>query len=249
MTDNTDVVSYNCDLCSKSYIIIKSSYKTHRRLKHKTTKAAEELENGKENSRKKKAAFNTWIDNENDQPGRWTRDLDSYLENRNDFSLAAAAIESAEVIEAEIIGEKLAVKDHELDWFEEDNNPLLFDAEFNSEFASSLRRQSLPNQPADKVALLHNEMIKQHIEKYDALVINSTRMLKAAEKYKAQLRKREKTLIKDLEETRDSWQTSSEIHAEEINNLKEKVAAETMKIKELETEKKDEPEATHERNT
>ena len=119
----------------------------------------------------------------------WTRDLDSYLDNRNDGSLAAVAVKSEEAIEVKIIGEKLAVKDHELDWFEEDNNPLLFDAEFNSNFASSLRRHSLPSHPANKAALLHDQTMKKQTEKYDKLVIKTTRMLKAAEKYKEEIRK------------------------------------------------------------
>ena len=249
MTDNTDVVLYNCDLCNKRYTI-KTSYQSHMRLKHKASKASEELENGNKTSRKKKAeAWNTWIENETENPGMWTRDLDSYLDNRNDGSLAAAAVESEEAIEAEIIGEKLAVKDHELDWFEKDNNPLLFDAEFNSNFASSLRRDSLHSQPANKAALLHNEMIKKQTEKYDKLVINTTRMLKSAKKCKEEIRKREKLLIKELDETRENWQTSSEIDAEEIANLKEKVAAQTIKITELESAKKDEPEVVKQKCT
>ena len=90
MTDTTDVVLYKCDLCNKSYTI-KSSYQSHISLKHKASKASEELENGNKTSRKKRAeAWNTWIENENDNPGMWTRDLDSYLDNRNDGSLAAA---------------------------------------------------------------------------------------------------------------------------------------------------------------
>ena len=91
MTDNIDVVYYKCDHCDKSYTI-KSSYQSHLRLKHKAAKAAEELENGNKTAKKKRVgAFNMWIENEHQKPGDWTRDLNSFLENQGDVSLAAAA--------------------------------------------------------------------------------------------------------------------------------------------------------------
>ena len=88
-----------------------------------------------------------------------TRDLNSYLDYRNDSSLAAAAIESEQVLQVEeIFVEKLAVKDHEIDWFQEDNE-CLFDEEFTSVFASSLRRESSTNESNSNLAALHNSVI------------------------------------------------------------------------------------------
>ena len=238
MTDNNDVVYYKCDQCDKSYTI-KSSYQSHMRLKHKTAKAAEELESGNKTARKKKVgAFNMWIENEHEKTGNWTRDLNSFLENKRDFSLEAAAIESEEAIEIELQAEKLAVKNHEVDWFEEDNN-LVFDTHFSSDFASSLRNQSQSDKSANSLAALHNEMMKKQIEKYDALVIRTTKSNIAAEAAKAHFRKTVKSLTQELEETRESWQTSSEIDAQEISNLKGKLAAQKNKIDALESKNAD----------
>ena len=105
MTGNTDVV-YKCDQCDKSYSI-KSSYQSHMRLKHKADKAADVLENGNKTGRKKNVEANhMWIENENEKLMAWTRDLDSYLENQHDLSLEAAAVESEEALEVEIIADK-----------------------------------------------------------------------------------------------------------------------------------------------
>ena len=75
--------------------------------------------------------------------------------------------------------EKLSVKTHELEWYEEDNDPN-FNEEFRSDFASSLR-ESLPNQQVDPVAALHNKVVKMLKEKYDKLVVSTTKMMNIAE--------------------------------------------------------------------
>ena len=96
MTGNTDVQPW---LYDKSYTI-KSSYHSHLKQKHKAIETVEGLENGSDVSRKKNAeSLSTWIENENEYPGMWVSYLCSYLENRNDHSLAAASIESEKAIE------------------------------------------------------------------------------------------------------------------------------------------------------
>ena len=58
-----------------------------------------------------------------------------------------------------------------MEWYEEDHD-LNFGREFTSEFASSLRRESILNQPSqDQLAKTHNETVKGLNKKYDELVI------------------------------------------------------------------------------
>ena len=234
MTGKTDV-AYSCDHCDKTYNI-KSSFQSHMRLKHKANKASEEAEKGRGISDRKNTApgYALWVENERDRPMMNTRDLNSFLDNRSDSSLAAAAIESDQVLQIEqIVVEKLMVKDHELDWFQEDNE-CPFDQEFSSAFASSLRRESTSNESNKKMVELHNNTIKKMTEKYDALVVNTTRMLNIAEITKNDLRKTVKSLNKQLAETQENWQGDSEAQAEEISSLKSSVTALKPKVKELE---------------
>ena len=132
------------------------------RLKHKANIKASEVENGKVISQKKgTSATSMWVENETDGLLMSTRELNSLLANRSDASLADAAVESEQAVEAEIIVEKLRVKNHELDWYQEDNDSNFLQGEFTSEFASTLRRESIENQPSRKqLAKLHNDMIK-----------------------------------------------------------------------------------------
>ena len=110
-----------------------------------------------------------------------------------------------------------------------------FSRDFASDFASSLRRDSIAAiQPSTKVAELHNEMIKKQTEKYDAMVIRTTRMLNAAEEAKKNLRKWRKEVEKELAETQENWQATSEADSEEISGLKSTVAAQKIRIEELE---------------
>ena len=117
MTDNTDVVFpspvYKCDECNKTYAI-KGSYQSHMRLKHKANKASEVLENGNNTSKKKPSSgYHMWTENEiGDMPLMLTRK--PYLDKKNDSSLVAAAVESQEDIENEIMIQKRSVKDHKL---------------------------------------------------------------------------------------------------------------------------------------
>ena len=56
-----------------------------------------------------------------------------------------------------------------------------FNQEFTSDFASSIRRQSVgPSQTQNKLAELHTEIMKKKIEKYDAMVVRTTRMFNTA---------------------------------------------------------------------
>ena len=221
MTGNTDVVLYKCDLSDKSYTI-KSSYHSHLRLKHKAVKSADGLENGSNASRRKKdVALSTWIENEIEDPGMWTRNLDSYLENQNDISLAAAAFESEQAIQEEIMVEKLGVKYHEIEWFEEDHNSGFIE-EFRSDFASSLRSETQLNKEGN-VAKLHNDIILKLNEKYDVLVIKSERSLKSAEKSKNILRKKVNSLNNQLIQECKSLEVAKNIikkYAGEVTNLK-----------------------------
>ena len=110
-----------------------------------------------------------------------------------------------------------------------------FNQEFTSNFASSLRRQSVgPSQSQNKLAELHNEMMKKQVEKYDAMVVRTTRMLNIAEAAKTDLRKWKKSLEKELAETQENWQGASEADAEEIAGLKATVTAQKIRIEELE---------------
>ena len=219
-------VIYACNICDKSYDK-KSSYQSHMRLKHKPTKESE-VEKGAKVPQKK-SGLGLWIENEVDRPLMLTRELDSFLDNRSDTSLVVVAGESKEV---QVQVEKLAVRNHEVEWFEEDYNEE-FNAEFSSEFASSLRRESLPSQPASNIVEFHNDLMKKQVEKYDAMVVTTTRMLKHAELSKKALRKRIESLEKELEETQENWHGSSEIDSEEIASLKAKIIAQNIKIEEL----------------
>ena len=222
-------VIYACHSCDKSYDK-KSSYQSHMRTKHRVTKEVEVEKGTNTTQRKKGQGFSQWIENEVDRPLLLTRELDSFLTNRSDKSLVVAARASEE---AEVQVEKLEVRNHELEWFEEDNN-IEFNEEFASEFASSLRRDSLPTQPDKKVAELHNNLLKKQIEKYDAMVVRTTRILNANEACKNELRKRIKSLEKEVEETQENWQGSCEADSEEIANLKATITAKNIKINELE---------------
>ena len=192
MTDNTDVVSpvpvFKCDKCNKAYTI-KSSYQSHMRLKHKANKASEDVQNVSKNTKKTTSSpYFPWIDaDKEERPLLLTRELNSFLDNDNDASLVAAAAESEEMVEAEVMVEKLRVKSHELEWYQEDND-LNFSEEFRSNFATSLR-ESLPSQEIDPLAKLHNDMVKKLNEKYDNLVVSTTQQLKIAEITKTDLRK------------------------------------------------------------
>ena len=194
-----NMVIYACNICDKSYDK-KTSYQSHMRLKHKATKESE-VEKGAKVPQKKSGQV-LWFENEVGRPLMWTWELDSFLDNRSDASLFVAARENEE---AEVQVEKLVTRDHEIEWFEEDNN-VEFDAEFSSEFASSLRRDSLPSQPARNLVGFHNDLIKKQNEKYDAMVVKTTRLLKHAELTKKELRKRVELLEKELEETQENWQ-------------------------------------------
>ena len=236
MTGNTDV-AFSCDHCDKTYNI-KASFQSHMRLKHKANKASEKAENGGGNSGRKNTTpgYALWVENEKNRPMMDTRDLNSFLDNRSDSSLAAAAMESDKMNQVEeMVVEKLVVKDHELDWFQEDND-FPFDQEFTSDFASSLRRQSMSNESNDKLAELHNNVVKKMSEKYDDLVVKTTRMMNLAEIQKADLRKIVKSLNEQLAETRENWQGDSEAQAEEISSLKSSVTVLKIKVKDLEKE-------------
>ena len=123
------------------------------------------------------------MENEPDRPLLQTRKLDSYVADRNT--------------------KNLVVRNHNIYWFEEDN--MEFDDELSSQFASSLRQQSLP---WIQVAEFHNKLVKKQQEKYDSVVLQTTKMLNAAEQSKTSLRKTIKSLHKELEETRENWQAS-----------------------------------------
>ena len=114
---NKDVV-FSCNICDKSYHI-KSSFQSHMRLKHKPNKESDMEKGTKTTNKKKEEMFYSWVENEkDDRPLMLTRDLDSFLDNRSDSSLVAAAEGG---IEVGIQMEKLMVKDHELEWFDEDS--------------------------------------------------------------------------------------------------------------------------------
>ena len=224
-------VLFACNLCDKSYDK-KSSYQSHMRLKHKAGKEVE-MEKGTQTTQKKKGlVFYQWIENEKDKNLQRTRELDSFLANKSDANMIEAA---REMEEAEEQVERLVrVKNHEVEWFEE-NNMIEFSREFESDFASSLRRESIAaSQPTNKLAELHNEMMKKQIEKYDAMMIRTTRMLNTAENAKKDLRKWKKQVEKELAETQENWQATSEADSEEISGLKATVAAQKIKINELE---------------
>ena len=124
---------------------------------------------------------------------------------------------------------------------------MLFKAEFSSEFASSLRRDSIPSQPAKNLVGFHNDLMKKQVEKYDAMVVRTTRLLKHAELTKKSLRKRVESLEKELGETQENWQGSSEADSEEIASLKATITVKNIKIDELELAAKEE--LVREKNT
>ena len=220
-------VIFSCNFCDKSYDK-KTSYQSHMRLKHKPTKESE-VEKGAKTPQKK-SGQGVWIENECDRPLLLTRELDSFLDNRSNASLIGAA---REIEEAEMQVEKMVVRNHEFEWFEEDNG-VEFNQEFSSDFASSLRRDSLPSQPASNLVEFHNDLMKKQVDKYDAMVVRTTRMLKHAELTKKELRKRVELLEKELQETQENWQGSSEADSEEIAGLKSKIVTQNIRIDELE---------------
>ena len=171
-----------------------------------------------------------WIENETDRPLLLTCELDSFLNNQSDASLAGAVRDSEEIA---VQVEKLGVKNHEVEWFEEDNMEE-FEEDFRSDFASSLRESLPPRQPASNLATFHNDLMKKQLDKYDAMVIKTTKLLNAAETQKKHLRKTAKDFLKELEETRENWQGAAEVDAEEISSLKATVTAQKIRIEELE---------------
>ena len=98
------------------------------------------------------------MENEPDRPLLQTRKLDSYVANRSTENLVVAAVEA---LEANVQVEKLVVRNHNIDCFKEDN--MEFHDELSSQFASSLRQQSLP---WIQVAEFHNKLMKKQQEKY-----------------------------------------------------------------------------------
>ena len=230
LASGDDKVIYACNICDKSYDK-KSSYHSHMRTKHKAAKETD-VEKGKTTTQKNKAqGFHQWIENEVDRPMLLTRDLDSFLANESDASLVGAMKDSEEVA---VEVEKLSVRNHEVEWFEE-NNMEEFTEEFASQFASSLRRESLlPKQLVDKLASFHNDLLKTQQEKYDNMVVKTTQILNAAETAKSHLRKTAKALQKELEETRENWQGSAEADAKELSSLRATVTVQKTKIQELE---------------
>ena len=159
----------------------------------------------------------------------FTKDLNSFLANMSDASLVDAAFKSNQLVEAEIIVEKLNVRNHEVEWFEEDHDPN-FSKEFSSEFASSLRRESVLNQPSqDHISKIHNETVKALINKFDDLVIQTNKIILAAEKEKGVLRKYVKNLkIQLSEELKNKEEAIKLIEqtADEVTNLKVRLQVE-----------------------
>ena len=205
------------------------------RIKHRAAKESDVEKGTKTTQKVKGIAFSQWFENEKDRPLLLTRELDSFLANRSDVSLERAVRETEE---AEVQIENLAVRNHEVEWFEEDNNQEFnneFNQVFTSEFASSLRRESLPpSQPANKLAEFHNNLLRKQQEKYDAMVVKTTSLLNAGERAKSGLRKTVKALQKELEETRENWQGAAESDAEEISSLKATVTTQKIRLEELE---------------
>ena len=229
LVDGDDKVMYACTMCEKSYVK-KSSYHSHMRTKHRATKELD-MEKGTKTTQKRKGiSFSQWIENETDRPLLLTRELDSFLDNQSNASLVAAVKESEE---AEDQAAERGVKDHEVEWFEEDNM-VEFVEEFRSDFASSLRESLPPSQPVNKVTKFHNELMKKQLEKYDLMVVKTTKLLNAAETQKNHLRKTAKGFLKELEETRENWQGAAEADAEEISSLKATLAIQKIRIQELE---------------
>jgi uncharacterized C2H2 Zn-finger protein len=190
----------------------------------------------KTSKRKKEEIFSSWVENEkDDRPLMLTRDLNSFLDNRSDASLVEAADGG---IEVDIQMEKLKVKDHELEWLDEDDESFM--GQFTSDFASSLRRESLlPKEQDNRMAKCHNELTKQLNDKHDALVVKTTRMLNASEKVKTHLRNTVKSLTSELAETRENWQTTAEADNEEISSLQAKVKELNAKIEKFESKNED----------
>ena len=163
-----------------------------------------------------------WVENELEIPNMSTRELDSFLANRSDFDLAMAAVETEKILEAENVAEKLGVKSHELDWFQEDNDSnfmkdLSFTQGFTSEFASSLRRESMEKHSQEKLAKLHNEMIKSLKDKCDAMVVRTHKITAEANTTKTELRKMNKILQKELEKEQQLKQEAIKL-VEEVSD-------------------------------
>ena len=74
----------------------------------------------------------------------------------------------------------------------------------------------------------------KQVEKFDAMVVRTTRMLNHAERTKIELRKRIMVLQKELTETQENLQGFYEADAEEISGLKATIVAKNVKIDELE---------------
>ena len=121
-----------------------------------------------------------------------TRDLESMLADKSDSNLAAMAAEAEQVME-EV--ERLEVRDHEVEWYEE--NLIELPEDFVSDFANSLRSDSQSSH-VNKAAEIHNETVKKLNQKYDAMVIKTNMLLKASEKVKLDLRKNVKSLQKTI---------------------------------------------------
>ena len=134
LVDRDDKIIYACTMCDKSYDK-KSSYHSHMRIKHRATKELDVEKGNKTTQKNKGILFSQWIENETDRPLLLTRELNSFLDNQSDTSLEGAAKESEEIT---VQVEKLVVKNHEVEWFEEDNMEE-FEEDFKSDFASSLR--------------------------------------------------------------------------------------------------------------
>ena len=152
---NKDVL-FACNVCDKSYDK-KSSYHSHVRTKHRATKELDVEKGTKTTQKSKGISFSQWIENETERPLLLTRELDSFLDNQSNASLVAAVRESEEAADQ---ADKLVVKDHEVEWFEEDNMEE-FGEEFRSDFASSLMESLPPSQPRNKVTKFHNDLMKK----------------------------------------------------------------------------------------
>ena len=229
LVNGDDKILYSCTMCDKTYDK-KSSYHSHMRTKHRATKESDVEKETKTTQKNKGISFSQWIENETERPLLLTRDLDSFLNNQSDASLVGAVRDSEEIA---VQVEKLGVKNHEVEWFEEDNMEE-FEEDFRSDFASSLRESLPPKQPANNLAIFHNELMKKQHDKYDSMVVKTTKLLNAAEIQKKHLRKTAKDLMKELEETRENWQGATEADAEEISSLKATVTAQKIRIEELE---------------
>ena len=237
MTGSSDVV-YSCNICDKSYKI-KFSFHSHMRLKHKETLS--DVEKGQQASQRKSTSVYTMsVENERAQPLMVTREWDSMLADKSDMNLAVMAAEAEQAAEQV---ERLEVRDHEVEWYKEDNISL--PEMFTSDFASSLRSESLSSR-GNRAAELHNNKVQELTKKYDAMVIKTNKLLKASEKVKLDLRKYAKSLEKQLTmERKKTQQSATDVakYSGEITNLKENLQVEkdlvvALKLK-IEDQKKE----------